>query len=240
METLGAAFPEWPPSTNALLLAAAWRGLAFARVDATRRSGCRPLGIRRCPPQPAAEWDYDLALAELWTVETQEGDIRGCQHLIRRKRMRRYRDATRAFADAVEKDRRERLARASRAKGVWANVMMEHPEFRRPSSVQSSTRATVEMKVGTAPWAVRESHADGRYTWFTVDGTEGGAQAFCRAAAIVEPGQGRDHADGWKQVRPRHCPLMTGAGDRLARLSKDLGTIDKVMVATAVKAVSGP
>ncbi len=112
----------------------------------------------------------------------------------REARIRQHRHATRGFEQAQEKERKDRAADVRRRAGIWANILLEYPEMRARTPVTTPTRsATVARKVGSAPWAVRETFSDGRAEWYRVgDGSESNARDL--AERLRKTSQGRVEA----------------------------------------------
>lgn len=98
--------------------------------------------------------------------------------------MRRAKFAMRGFEEAMERDRQERLAKARKVHAVWLNVCMEHGLERgaAPAAKADTSRRsdTVDRKVSSEMWAVREWHRDGRFQWHQV---KTGSEADARALA---------------------------------------------------------
>jgi hypothetical protein len=103
-------------------------------------------------------------------------------------RRRQWEHATRGFEEAQQQERQERVAAARRRDATWANMCLEHPELRRLPMASTSTRSATVTR-GSAPWAVRVMHNDGRAEWHKADGSESGARDL--AARLRKTSQGK-------------------------------------------------
>lgn len=107
----------------------------------------------------------------------------------REARVRRFNYATSRYEKDLERDRAERSARL---RVQWASIRRAHPELCDLPPAKTSTRSatTSTRKVGSAPWAVRELHSDGRYEWYRVsDGSESGARALAERLRKTSAGR---------------------------------------------------